>query len=136
MAGGMTYSEAKRYLDHVLRATVPTYPATVYIRALTSLSGKGSSGTEASYSGYARQAIVRGTGVFTDPLATGRTSNVSAITFPQANSASADIVGFDIVDTASGAFTETYLFGTVTPARPVTVGKTIRFPAGALVVTA
>jgi hypothetical protein len=40
------------------------------------------------------------------------------------------------VNTASGAFTETYLFGVVQPARSIVLGKRVRFPSGALVVTA
>lgn len=137
MPGGLTFFSAGQLLNHILRAVVPTYPATMYIRLLTTPSSKGVSGTETTYGGYARVAIVRGTGAFTDPLLTGRSTNVAALTFPQAASAGAgDLVAFDIVNTSAGVFTETYLYGNISPTRSVTVGKTVRFPIGALEVTA
>lgn len=136
MAGGLTFYSAGLLLDHLLRAVVPTYPATMYLRLLITPSSKGSNGVEADYGSYARLALVRGTSLFTDPLLTGRLTNADVLTFPVATSPGSDIVAFDIVETASGVFTATYIWGFVTPARSITVGKPPKFPIGSLEVTA
>lgn len=137
MAGGATYYTAGEILDFVLRAVSPTISATVYLRLLTSPSTKGTSGTETAYGAYTRLALVRGTSLFTAPLLTGRSTNVSALIFPAPTTLGAgDLVAFDIVNTSTGAFTETYLYGSITPSRTVVVGKVLRFPAGTLLVTA
>lgn len=137
MAGGLTYLGAQFTLKHILRAEVPTYPATIYLRLLTSPSTKGASGTETAYGAYARLALVRSTSLFTDPVLTGRSSNALVFTFPTPTGLGAgDLVSFDFVNTSSGAFTETYLFGSILPARSVVVGKVLRFSVGAMVCTA
>lgn len=137
MPGGLTQFGAGQVLKHILRAEVPTYPATIYLRLLTSPSTKGASGTETAYGAYARLALVRSTSLFTDPLLTGRSTNALVFTFPTPTSLGAgDLVSFDFVNTSSGAFTETYLFGSILPARSVVVGKVLRFSVGALVCTA
>ena len=135
MAGGSTAYTAGEILNLILRAVAPTFPATMYLRLLTTPSTKSTSGTEATFGAYVRIPLVRGTSLFTDPLLTGRSTNVDPIQTDVPSSAGSDIVGFDIVNTASGAFTQTYLFGTVTPARSVIIGKRIRFASGALEVT-
>lgn len=136
MSGGLTSLGAREILDFLLRGVSPTVASTVYLRLLKTPSTKTFSGTETTFGAYARIPIVRGTGVFTDPALTSRSTNVAALETAAATSLDDDIVAFDIVNTASGAFTETYLFGNVTPARSVVIGKKIRFPAGTLVVTA
>lgn len=136
MAGGLTALGAREILDFILRGVSPTIPATVYLRLLETPSTKTTSGTETAYGAYARLALVRGTSLFTDPILTSRSTNVDPLEFPVPTSSDDDIVAFDIVNTASGAFTETYLFGAVSPARSIVVGKRVRFPSGSLLVTA
>ena len=136
MAGGLTYLGAQFTLRHILRAEVPTYPATFYLRLLTAPSTKGASGTESTYGSYSRLALVRSTSLFSDPVLTGRSSNSTVLTFPTPTTSGADLVGFDIVNTSSGAFTQTYVFGSILPQRSIVVGKVLRFSVGALVVTA
>ena len=81
--------------------------------------------------------LPRDTTLFTDAGSSAEVTNVSSLEFPQADSVGAgDLVGFDIVDTAAGAFTHIYLWGQITPARTVIVGKKVRFPAGSLIFTA
>ena len=46
-----------------------------------------------------------------------------------------DFVAFDIVDTASGAFTKIYNGGPVSPAKAVVVGKAPTFRIGGLQIT-
>lgn len=127
---------AREILDFILRGVSPTIAATVYLRLLETPSTKTSSGVETAYGAYARLALVRGTSLFTDPLLTSRSTNVDELEFPVPSSIDDDIVAWDLVNVASGAFTETYLFGNVSPARSIIVGKRVRFPSGSLLVTA
>lgn len=137
MAGGLTAVGAREVLDFVLRGVAPSIPATIYLRMLTTPSTKTSSGTETTYGSYTRLALVRGTSLFTDPGLTSRSTNVSILEFPAPSSPDDDLVAWDMVNTSSGAFTESYLFGVIQPHRTVVVGtQTIRFPAGSLLVTA
>lgn len=137
MAGGLSALGAQIVLNYFLRGVAPDVPATVYLRLLETPSTKTSSGTETAYGSYTRLALVRGTSLFTDPLLTSRSTNVSELLLPAPSSPDDDIVAFDIVDTASGAFTETYLFGVVQPHRSIVVGtRPLRFPPGSLLVTA
>lgn len=136
-SGGATALGAQMILNLFLRGVAPTLPATMYLRLLTTPSTKTSSGTETVYGNYGRLAMVRGLLLFTDPLLTSRSTNVSILEFPAPSSSDGDLISWDLVDTASGAFTETYLFGNIQPRRSVIVGtRPIRFPAGSLVVTA
>lgn len=136
MAGGLSALGAREILDFILRGVSPTISATVYLRLLTTPSTKTTSGTETVYGAYVRLPLVRGTSLFTDPLLSSRSTNVDVLEFAVPTSTDSNIVGFDIVNTPSGAFTETYLFGVVQPARSIVVGKRVRFPSGALLVTA
>lgn len=135
-AGGATAFGAAQILNFYLRGVTPTLGATVYLRLLTTPSTKTSSGTESAYGAYARLALVRGLTLFTDPLLTSRSTNVDPLLFPVPTSPDDEIVAFDIVNTSAGAFTETYLFGVVQPARSIIVGKRVRFPSGSMIVTA
>ena len=137
MAGGLTAFGAAQVINFYLRGIVPTLPATMYLRMLTTPSTKTTNGTETVYGSYAREPLVRGTSLFTDPLLTSRSTNVSDLLLPAPSSPDDDIVAFDIVNTSSGAFTETYLFGIVQPHRSIIVGtRPLRFPPGSLIVTA
>lgn len=136
MAGGLSAQGAAQVLNFYLRGVTPTLGATVYLRLLTTPSTKTSSGTESAFGNYARIPLVRGLTLFTDPLLTSRSTNVAAIQTDVASSLDDDIVAFDIVDTASGAFASTYLIGVVTPARSIVIGKRVKFPAGTMIVTA
>lgn len=134
---GLTALGAREVLNFVLRGVSPTIAATVYLRLLTTPSTKTSSGTETVYGNYSRLALVRSTGLFTDPALTSRSTNIDPLIFPAPSSLDDDIVAFDLVNTASGAFTETYLYGFVRPSRSIVVGtKPLKFPSGAMVVTA
>lgn len=102
MAGGLTALGAREILDFLLRGVSPTVASTVYLRLLTSPSTKTSSGTESTFGAYARIPLVRGTGLFTDPALTSRSTNVDTLQTAVATSLGDDIVAFDIVNTASG----------------------------------
>lgn len=137
MAGGLTALGAAQVINFYLRGIAPSLPATMFLRMLTTPSTKTTSGIETVYGSYAREPLVRGTSLFTDPLLTSRSTNVSELLLPAPSSPDDDIVAFDIVNTSSGAFTETYLFGIVQPHRSIIVGtRPLRFPPGSLIVTA
>lgn len=136
MPGGLTNFGAGLVLKLLLRDESPSLPASFWLRLLTTPSTKGASGTESTYGSYARLEIVRGTSTFSDPALTARSTNSAILTFPVVTSPGSAIVSFDFVNTSSGAFTETYLFGLVTPRIVPTVGKAVRVPIGSLLVTA
>lgn len=136
MSGGLTSLGAREILDFLLRGVSPTVASTVYLRLLKTPSTKTSSGTETTFGAYARIPIVRGTGTFTDPALTSRSTNVNTLQTDPATSLDDDLIAWDLVNTASGAFTETYLFGNIVPARSIVINKRITFPPGSLVVTA
>jgi hypothetical protein len=138
VAGGLSALGARITLNFFLRGVNPNslVPATVYLRLLTTPSTKTSSGSETVYGSYARLPLIRSTSLFTDPLLTSRSVNFDPFEFATPTSLDDDIVSFDIVNTVSGAFTETYIFGVVQPQRSIIVGKRLIFPSGALIVTA
>jgi hypothetical protein len=137
VSGGTSYFFGSALLDHILRGEALSLPSDFYLRLLTSATSKGVVGVETGYTGYQRLVLPRGTTLFTDAGSSAEVTNVASLEFPQADSAGAgDLVGFDIVDTAAGAFTHIYLWGVITPSRTVVVGKRVKFPAGSLIFTA
>jgi hypothetical protein len=137
MSGGVSYTFADMLLNHILRGSALTLPSNFYLRLLTTATSKGIVGVETAYGAYARKLLLRDTTVFSASSGDGESSNAVVLEFPQATTTgSGDLRGFDIVDTASGVFTMVYLWGLITPARAVVVGKKVRFPAGSLIVTA
>jgi hypothetical protein len=136
VAGGATALGAQIILNYFLRGVAPSIPGTVYMRLLTTPSTKTSSGNETNYGSYARLAMVRGLLLFTDPLLTSQSTNVGTLAFPAPTSLDDDLVAWDWVNTSSGAFTETYLYGVIRPARSLILNKEVRFPSGSLLVTA
>lgn len=77
MASATNYLRAK-LIDHVLRNTPYTPPATIYVALFTSATDETGAGTEVVAGGhtYARQAIT-----FSAPAGTGNTSNTATVTF-------------------------------------------------------
>jgi hypothetical protein len=137
MPGGTSYDFADMLLNHLLRGAALTLPSTFYMRLLTTATSKGVVGVETAYGGYARELLPRDTSIFSASSGSGESSNSVVLEYPQATTTGAgNLVGFDIVDTASGAFTMVYLWGLITPARAIVVGKKVRFPVGALIFTA
>lgn len=112
MASLSDYAENK-ILDHVNGKTSFTMPAAVYMALLTVLPTDASTGatlTEATYTGYARKAIAAADW---NAAASGIATNANAITFAACTGGSSTIIGFAIVDSASGAGNVLY-WGTIT----------------------
>ena len=136
MAGNLGFTVSDEILNFLYRGTAITIGATLYLRLLTVASKRdGTGGTETDYSGYARLALPRDT-TFFSASSSGVITNSVAISFPTAlDAGNGDLVAFDIVDTASGAFTKRYHGGPIQPAEVMQVGKPPRFAAGKLVLT-
>lgn len=90
MSAASDYLENK-LIDHVLRATSFTAPATVYMSLHTGTTTDAGGGTEVSGGSYARVAITAGVSTFKSTNGTtsgassgtgGVTSNANTITFP------------------------------------------------------
>ena len=106
-----------------------------YYLALFTVSPKASSdGEEADYEGYERLPLARDGSDF-GASASGRTSNLNRLTFPNAtDDAGQRLVAFAVVSSSAGAFVKSH-YGPVNPAVVIVVGKGPDFEVGALEVT-
>jgi len=132
--GSKTDYLENKLLDHVLRNTTYTQPATVYSCLFTVLPSDSSAGTEVTQatSGYTR---VASTFVTAGVTTAGRTVNSSAISFATvAGGATITVVGWGIIDTATFGSGNLLYWATVTDTS-LNVGDQATFPAGNLVVT-
>lgn len=103
----------------------------LYVGLLTSDPTETGGGTEATFGGYARQAVARSGAGWT--VAGNQASNAAAITFPEATSGSETITHFGIYDSLTVG---TMLYhGAVGTSRAVSTGVTLEFAIGALTVT-
>lgn len=134
MAGWAGFTIANEILDFYYRGVAITIGSSLWIRILVSPSSRSGGGTETNYSGYARYEIVRTTsGLFAIAPSNGQLTNSAIIELPTANSlGNGDLNSFDIVNTASGAFTKIYNGGPIIPAVSVIVGKKPTFGVGKL----
>lgn len=135
MAGEASFNMANEILNFFYRGQAITIAANLYLRLLVVASSRSGGGTETNYTGYARLILPRTTSLLTVD-ANGRLTNSSVLTFPTANSlGNGDLVYFDIVDSASGAFTKRYNGGPISPAKSIVVGKPPKWRIGALEIT-
>lgn len=131
MASKSDYLE-NRDLDHNLGKTSFTMPANVYLALCTVVptdSSTGSTITEASYTGYARQKVAA-----TDLNAAsgGQSTNANAITFAACTGGSSTIIGWALCDASSagnilywGTCTSTVVSTTQTPATVASGGLVV-----------
>lgn len=135
MAGHIGYTVANEIYEFIYRDQAITIGPSLWLRLLVEPSSRSGGGTETNYAGYARYEIVRGTSVFA-ATANGRIASSIVVAFPSPGDlGNGNLVFFDIVDTASGAFSKIYNAGPILPARVIEVGKPPKFKAGALVST-
>lgn len=106
MAAGKSNFFAKKVADWIYSATSYTPPATLYFGLWTTTltaASTGSSGTECSYTGYARVAVTNNATQF--PAATGTTSatksNANAITFPSNGGSGQTVIAAGVCDASS-----------------------------------
>lgn len=131
MGSKSDYLENK-ILDHVLRNTLYTQPATVYSALFTVLPSDSTGGTEVTNasSGYTRVATTFCTAGAT---VTGQSVNTTTKTFVTA-AAAYTIVGWGLFDTSTVAAGNLLYWSTVTTLA-LSIGDSATFAAGGMVVT-
>lgn len=113
-------------LNHVLRATPYSAPATVYVALFTAAPDDTGGGTEVTGGSYARQSVT-----FTAP-APDSVSNTADVLFPTATADWGTIVAFAIMDAPTAG--NMLYFANLTASRTVLTSDQFRFPAGQLIV--
>jgi len=107
----------------------------IYIALATASYGPTSnmSSNETTYTNYVRKTVVRSVAGWSDPLATGVTSNVAAIEYAQCGVTGA-VITSACTGKASGA-SDIFHYGDLND--PITVSNQIqpRFPIGAVTIT-
>jgi len=114
-------------LNHVLRNTAYSAPATVYMAVYTVAPTETGGGTEVSGNGYVRQPVT-----FTAP-APDSCSNDADVTFPVATGDWGIIVAFGIFDAASAG--NLLYYANLTASRDILTSDQFRVPSGQLIVT-
>lgn len=137
MAGWMGFSGADQVMNFIYRGTAMSMPGTLYMRFLVAPSSRAGGGTETNYAGYARKAFPRDGTMFTTAASgTGQLVIGVLLELPQADSlGNGDLTWFDFVNTASGAFTQLWHGGPISPAKAIIVGKKPTFRVGSLILT-
>lgn len=131
MSAFSDYLEGK-IVDHVLRGTVYTAPATVYV-SLHSASPTDAGGSEITGTSYARVAITGSTANWSAHGAGGPTSNVSAITFPQAGGSWGTVTHIGIYDASSSG--NLLFHGALTASKAIGANDTFQIAANDLDIT-
>jgi len=131
MAGKSDYLENK-ILEHVLKNTAYSSPATVYVGLYTAApndaSTGSSGGTELSGNGYSRQSCAFGA------ASGGSISNSGTVTFgPNTTSDWGTVTHFAVFDASTNG--NMLYWAALTASKTAAVGDSISFGAGALVVT-
>ena len=136
MPGWAGFTMANEILDFYYRGTAITIGSSLWIRFLVSPSSRAGGGTETNYGGYARYEIVRGTALFATAADSGQLTNTARIILPAATSAGNGMLSwFDIVNTASGAFTKLYNGGPILSPKSPVIGKAPEFGISKLLIT-
>lgn len=128
-----------RILDHILRATPYTAPATTFIGLLTAAPSDAGGGTEVSGGGYARAAVTSGTSTWNNTQGNttgastgtdGTIENAVTITFPTPTAGWGTVTHFGVYDAPTGG--NLLFYAPLTTAKTINTGDTVSFAAGAL----
>lgn len=126
MAGKSDFLE-NELLDHVLRNSAYTPPATVYAGLYTAAPTDAGGGTEVSGNAYARTAI-------TFAVASGgATSNSADVTFPTPSGSWGTVTHFGVFDASSGG--NLLYWGALSASQAIASGNIVKFPSGDIDVT-
>lgn len=119
-----------RIVEHFLRNSAVASPTTVYLALYESDPGEDASGTETSYTNYARQDTA-----WTALDSNGQTKNSASVSFdPNGNSsASVTISHAAIFDSATGG--NCLLYGPLATSKTLAPGDVLSFAANALTLT-
>lgn len=130
MSAFSNYLENK-IVDFWLRSTPQSPPSTVYLALFETNPGEDASGTETSYTNYARQAAV-----WTPLDSNGQTKNNTTITFPaNGNAASSANITHAAVFDSVGPGGNMLLYGPLASAKSLAPGDVLSFAASALTLT-
>lgn len=127
MATGTSISDylENKLLDHVLRNTTYTPPATVYAALYTAAPSDSGGGTEVSGGSYARKAITFGA------AASGSISNSAIVDFGTASADWGTVTHAGILDASSGG--NLLFWNALTASKSVISGDSFTFQIGQLV---
>jgi hypothetical protein len=130
MASLSDYLENK-IIDHILRATSYTAPATTYVGLLTAAPNDTGGGTEVTGGSYARVAVTSGTGAWNATGGTdGTTENTSAINFPTPSAGWGTVTHFGVYDASTAG--NLLFYAALTTSKTINSGDAVSFAAGAL----
>ena len=128
-----------KIIDHILRATAFTAPATTHVGLLTAAPNDTGGGTEVSGGSYARVGVTSGTAAWNNTQGNttgastgtdGTTENAAAINFPTPTAGWGTVTHFGVYDAASGG--NLLFYGALTTSKTINNGDTVSFAAGAL----
>lgn len=125
-------------LDHILRNSAYTRPATVYFALFTGDPGESGNTGEVATGSYARAALTNNATNFPECAATGTPvkTNGVAIQFPTASASWGTITHWAIYDDDGSPSGNMLAHGALTTPNAIASGKTPRFAAGAFAITA
>lgn len=128
-----------KILDHLLRATAFTAPATVYVALLTATPSDTGGGTEVSGSNYARVSVTSATTAWngTHGTTTGASSgtdgtveNAAVITFNTPSGSWGTVTHFAVYDAPTAG--NLLFYAPLTVSKIIGSGDAVSFAAGAL----
>jgi len=138
MAALSDYLENK-LIDHLLRATSYTAPATTYVGLLTAAPSDSGGGTEVSGGSYARASVASGTSAWTATQGGtsgassgtgGTTGNAATINFATPTAGWGTVTHFGVYDASTGG--NLLFYGALTASKVINSGDSVSFAAGAL----
>ena len=129
MSAFSNYLEEK-IVEHFLRNTSVGSPTSVYLALFESDPGEDASGTETSYTNYARQVST-----WTALDANGQTKNAGALTFPANGNASASVTITHAALFDAATVGNMLLKGPLANPKTLAVGDVLSFAANALTLT-
>lgn len=135
MSGALSNYMEGKMADVILRGTAYTSPGEVYLALYTSNPGEDGSGSEATYSGYARKSCgATPASAFTSVDSTGMTRNANTIVFDAVGGASSvTITHWALFDSLTGG--NMLLYGPLVANKTLDPTDVPSFPANALKVT-
>ena len=129
MSALSNYLEAK-IVDHFLRNSAQTPPATVYLALFESNPGEEGSGTETGYANYARQAVS-----WTALDGAGQTKNGGVVTFPANGNAAASVTITHAAVYDALTVGNPLLYGPLATSKTLAPGDVLSFATSALTLT-
>jgi len=105
----------------------------LFVALYTTNPSDSASGTETSYTNYARVAVARTAGTWT--VTSGSATNASAVTFAQCGTTGATLTGFGINKASGVNVADCLYWGALGSNLTVSTGITPEFAAGALGIT-